>query len=235
MFAAPIKGVRTYGKVSVAFGTVINLMIEPMQKAYTTIMDLWYTAAGTAHVLTIMRVLGKAITTAAAASGQAVIAINRDPGKYASNIGTINTANNLIAAGDYVVYKCTDGTYIMDTVASVSTLNITMTTNVPTSGVSAGAPFWWFGITGDINPQNNAAHPTFNAPANGTTKFGSDMGDGSHGFMNTIKGFDFSGMLDTNVATYLTGQDEPMIVQSNNITATGTIEKATVCYPEFYK
>jgi hypothetical protein len=220
---------RGYGKLTQTAGTVISRLVEPWKKAYTRISDLWYNAGATAHVITAMRPLYKVTTSAAAAAGQAVINISADPGNY-SAIFTINTANNLIAANDYVVYQTADGNYTLDTVSSVSTLAITMTNNVPTAGVLNGADFWWFGITTDTNPGDNQAHPQFDCPASGVTKFGSDPGEAVMGFIGTIQG------LSPVVPNWkINGQNEPMILQSNNATNAGTMEKVAAVYTMDYK
>ena len=147
-------------------GTPVNPKI-PAGTIHVT--DFVYIVPTTAHLITIMRPLNWTTVSAAAVAAQAVLNITADPGNYATNYKyplpngqTVpSTANNLIAANDYVVYQTTAGQWVTDTVASVSGLAITMTTNIPTGGVSAGATFYWFGISTDTDPTYNEAHQQF--------------------------------------------------------------------------
>lgn len=222
---------RFFGRVTQVADTVITRLIPPERGLFTTLADIWYICGGTAHALTVMRPLGKTYTTAAAAAAQAVINVARNPGTY-SHFGTISTADNALAANDYCVYQTADGQYVVDTVASVSSLAITMTGNVPTAGVLAGAPFWFFGLTTDLNPANNTAHPVFTLTASATTKLGSDPGDTLVGALGSIAPPPETRKLTST--TYgrwpLNGREEPLIIHSNNATAAGTIERAIALY-----
>lgn len=151
----------------------------------------------------------------AAAASQAVINISADPGNYSALNASCRTANNLIAANDWVVYQAADGTYIVDTVASVSTLAITMTTNCPTGGVLAGAPFWWFGIETDTNPNNGLVHPRFNALANTQLILGRMDG------LTTIP--DLGGGIQLG-----NGAWQPCVIVADNVTAAGFLENVGV-------
>ncbi len=131
----------------------------------------------TAHTFYIARPKNWTTLTADAAAGQAVVNIAADPGVYTTNYryplpGVTpsaglytypgRVANNVIAASDYAAYQLPDGTWVFDTVASVSTLAITMTTNVPTGGVKSGAPFFIFGVPGtDSDPATGQLDPSF--------------------------------------------------------------------------
>lgn len=217
---------KNYGLISVAFGTAIVRLVEPVKGCFTTITDMWYTSAGTAHTLTVLRPLGKTYVSSAAAAAQKVINIAANPGTY-SSYGTIDVANNNIAANDYCVYQTADGTYTVDTVASVSSLAITMTSDVPTSGVAKYAPFWFFGITTDTNPADGLAHPAFSTTASATTKLGSDPADVLGGIVGSIAP---PPQMRAMTGWPLNGREEPLIVYSNNATATGTLEKVSVVY-----
>lgn len=152
---------------------------------FTHITDLIYTSGATLHQLAIMRPLNWTTVSSAAAINQAVINITADPGVYSTNYkypqpsgfstGTAVVADNAIAANDYCAYQLVDGTWVFDTVASVATLAITMTTNVPNitgGGVAAGAPFFFFGIVSDSNPQTGVAHHQWDSIAStGNEKF----------------------------------------------------------------
>lgn len=123
----------------------------------------------TAQNIAFMSPLNFTTFSANAAAGQAVVTITADPGVYSTNYkyGLPNgqsgpsTADNAIAANDYVIYQVADGTIVADKVSSVSGLSITMTTNLPTGGVLAGGLFWFFGVAADVNPGTGEAHPAF--------------------------------------------------------------------------
>lgn len=218
-----LYGSRSFGKKTEAANTVITLLVPPIQRAYTRLVDLWYTCGVTAHTMTVMRPFGRTTVASAAAASQAVINITADPGSY-SSYGTLNTANNLIAASDYCVYKTADGNYVVDTVSSVSTLAITMATNVPAGTVAAGAFFWFYGVAANTNPATGRAHEAFTLPASTTTYFGSDAGEGLAGFFETIPGL--SGLSSWP----LNGQNEPLIIYIDNATNAGVLEKVTAIH-----
>jgi hypothetical protein len=223
---------KGYGKKTETAGTVITRLIEPMEGCFTTLVDFEYTCGTTAHTLTVMRPLGKTYASAAAAAGQAVINVEHNPGTY-NDFGTVNTANNGIAGNDYVVYQTADGNYVVDTVASVSTLAITMTGNVPTAGVAKGAPFWFFGVIGDTNPADNQAHPQYTLAASSTTHlFGDKPGLAVAGAVGSVA--PGGATLALYSATYgpwpLNGKNEPLVLHSGNATAQGVMERVTAVY-----
>lgn len=122
----------------------------------------------TAHTLTIMRPQNYTWFSAVAAAGQAVFNLHDDPGLAANykwplaNGQTVpSTANDGIAANDYVVYQAAPGQWVMDTVSSVATLAITMNTNLPTGGVVTGGLLFYFGVAADTLPITNAANQQF--------------------------------------------------------------------------
>ena len=123
------------------------------------------------------------LTTVAndAAYGQAVLNIVADPGVYATaanwkrtpfpNGAVPSSPNDPIAANDYVVYQNADGTWTLDTVASVSTLAITMTTNLGNGSAAAGtavkqgAPFYFFGVVTELDPNTGQLNPQYTTTA----------------------------------------------------------------------
>jgi hypothetical protein len=230
VFSLPLYQMRGYGRITQSAGTAIVRLIEPVLNAFTRLTDLWYTAGATAHTLTILRALNKTTVPSVTAGGQTSITLAADPGKFnASGFvgGTINVADIPIAANHYVVYQCADGTFFADTVSSVSGLTLTMTSNVPAAGIAAGAPFWFFGALTSNNPSDGNPHPQFTLPASGVTKFGGDPGEGIAGFVGTLRQ-PSSSLFGANWP--LTGQFEPMLIVSNNITNAGTLEKVTAIY-----
>jgi hypothetical protein len=133
-------------------------------------------------------------------------------------------ADNAIAANDYVVIELPDGTLYTDTVASVSSLNVTMNGTLPTGGASSGAKVWFFGITTDTNPCDGLAHPAYNALASVVTTLGDIKGDEVAGFIGTVAHpSTFSGM---------DGKGQPIIVYSNNATAAGTLDRVVAAHSQ---
>lgn len=141
----PISGTFGYGLVTATAGTVITRTLPAKKRHWTHLLFAKYIAGATAHTLTVMQALGTTTLSAAAAAGQAVVALTADPG--------VGTASGVIAANDYVVIEKPDGTFHTGIVSSVSGLNVTLTANVPTGGFAALAPVWFFGVIGDGHPQ----------------------------------------------------------------------------------
>lgn len=223
-FAMPVLGKKGYGRKTESAGTKIVQLVEPMPDAVPHLLHAAVTVGATAHLLTVLRPLNKTTTSAAAAAAQAVINITANPGNYTG----INTADNNIAAGDYCVYQTADGNWVVDTVSSVSTLAITMTTNVPTSGVSSGAPFFWFGVETDTNPNDNQAHPRYTLAASSLVQFGDQSG--SVGFQSAINGPYLSGsLLHTDM---LNAKGHPLILIIDNGTNASVLEGCTVVYTD---
>lgn len=118
-----------------------------------------------------------------------------------------NPSGNAIAANDLLAVRETDGVTRLYTVSSVSTLAITLTAGL-TAGVASGGKVWSFGITTDTDPRTGLAHPTFAAPASAQTTYQ----DSDSGVLATL------------------GQDEPILFDSNNATAAGTLDYLTYAY-----
>jgi hypothetical protein len=220
-----LGGAQGYGKVTQTADTVITRLIEPKAGCITRIRYLKYTAAGTAHTLTVMRPLGKTSLTAAAAASQAVVNVQINPGNYsaiATALGTptCRTSNNLAAANDFVAYQCADGTWVLDTISSISSLAITLTSNVPTGGLALGTTLWWFGIITDTNPGNAEAHPQFTLTASTAVTFGS-VDDNYAGWLGSLPAYPTLGM---------SGFGEPMVCHSGNATAAGTLNEVSALY-----
>lgn len=194
------------GKTTQTAGTVITLLVPPQANLRTKLAKLAVTVGATAHTLTIMRPLGRTTASSAAAASQAVINLTADPGDYSS----VRTADNAIAANDYLVFKHPDNTYSFDIVSSVSSLAITMTTNFPTLGIASGAPVWFMGITTDTNPNDARAHQAWTLPASGVQTFSA-----AHDRCS------FFESLNVN---------EPMIIHINNATNASVLEYVEAYY-----
>jgi hypothetical protein len=217
-------------------GTIITSLIQPRNKMRTKVTTLKYTAAGTAHTLTILRPLSKVkIVTAVAAGGTSYV-LSRDPGNYSANAtldalkgpnsdgaqfalsgnngGTPIVANNLIASGDFLAIQTAQpGTFFLATVsgspATAANGQCTVTaTAAPTGGVPAGAEVYFFGTTTDTHPVTGEAHPAYTGAASVTTTIDGNGGEVASAF----------------------GVDEPLLIHSDNATAAGTLELATGVY-----
>lgn len=195
-----VIGGNGLGKLTQAFGTLIQRLIPPKSGAITRLTTLVYTAQGTAHVITVLRSIGKTKLSSAASASQAVINLVADPGP------TIPSANP-IAANDYVAMQSDDGVTRLYKVSSVATLAITLTSNV-VYAASAGRPVWFFGITTDTDPNTGEAHPTLRGVASQTTTY-TDVNNDGAGIFATHNTF------------------EPLMINSDNATAAGTLEQST--------
>jgi len=177
-------------------GTAIVVLIPPMTGAITHVGEMVLTAGATAHDLYLLRPLNYTTVASAAASGQAVVNFTADPGIYSTNylypplnlpygqalnpLPTFQTADHGIAANDYVVTETPDGAFWVAKVSSVSTLAVTMTTNVPTGGLVAGARIWYFGTISLNDPATAAAQFRFTTTASAANTvacvgFGADL------------------------------------------------------------
>lgn len=194
------------GKTQTA-GTIIQYLIPPSPtsvKGITRITNLTYTSGSTAHTLTVLRPLGRTTVASAGATGQAVVNLTADPG-VAAGYGGIN---NGISANDFVAIRtASDGITRLYKVSSVSTLAVTMTANL-TVAVAAGDFVWLFGITSDTDGRTGSAHPALKPPASATTVYS----DSNGGVIATIGAF------------------EPMLLNSDNATAAGTIAQISWQY-----
>lgn len=211
-----INGAVAFPSKTANAGTIITQVIPPRKDCYANLAAVVYTAAATAHTLTVMRPFNWTTFTADAAASQAVVNIAADPGTYSSgglkdNPGnyTPSVANNGIAANDFVVYELPDGNFTLDTVSSVSSLAVTLSNNVPTGGVRKGMKLWFFGIITNTNPLTGVAHATWALADSATTTLEPTAG---------------VPLLRT------THKDHPMILHSGNATNAGTLVRASAFY-----
>ena len=101
-----------------------------------------YLCGSTAHTMCLMAAKGTGTRTtasAAAAAAQKVLNVTDAPK---------DPAGNATASGDIIAYQLPDGTWEFNTVASLSTLAITLTTNIAVA-VASGAAVRIFGVVGD--------------------------------------------------------------------------------------
>jgi hypothetical protein len=196
-----VVGGNGFGKLTQTAGTVISRLLPPRSGAYTRLMKLVYTAAGTAHVLTVMRAIGTRVKLSAGASAsQAVISLTANPGP----------STNLLAANDYLCLKHDDGVYRLHKVSSIATLDVTLTANLP-AVASINSPVWMFGVAADTDPTIGEAHNSLRGVASVTSTYVDDSPNGAGLFAshNTF---------------------EPLLVQSDNATAAGTLEQCNYCW-----
>lgn len=117
-------------------------------------------------------------------------------------------SGNALAANDWIAIRtASDGITRLYRVSSISSLVVTLTGNL-TVALAAGDKVWMFGATSDTDPRTGDAHPTFAIPASATTEYSDTVG----GVVASV------------------GKDEPILVQSNNATATGALEQTSYSY-----
>jgi hypothetical protein len=174
--------------------TVINAIAPASPNGYTQVSRYRYSPGSADHVVTGMRPIGKTYIAADAAASQAVIRLLADPGASIS-------PTNLIAAGDYLVIKNNDGTFVAVKVSSVSGLSITLTANL-SKALSAGNEVWFYGVKTDTDPVTGLAHPKWTLAT---------------GDVRTLSG-DSNGLL---IASHEANQ--PILMQSDNVTDAGTL------------
>lgn len=140
MINAYVDGFLAKGYHTEAGGTAIDEEIPGSDGLRLALIGYGYTAAATAHLMSLMYAGGTRTTAAAeAALGQKdlVCAVApKDPG------------GNVVAASDIVAYKVADGSWEFNVVASLSDATITFAVNIA-KVVPAGAAIRVFGVVGD--------------------------------------------------------------------------------------
>lgn len=158
---AHVAGFKPFGYHTEVAGTVIQSNIPGVNGQRIGLSELLYTAAATAHTLSLMYPGSSAgcknSAASAAAAAQKVINVVDNP---------LDPAGNAAAAGDWVAYQDADGVWNFDTVAGVVAKAVTMTSNIVTAGIAAGGLVRFFGVAGDLNCFQLAA------TANATTEYG---------------------------------------------------------------
>ncbi len=209
---------------------------------YSHLTSLIYTTAGTAHTVTVMRPLNftffpnglpKNTTVIPNGTGAGSTGIYSDPGLYTTSYlynlpGAVTApaapSNQAISSTNkFVAYQLADGSWRLDTIAS-GTFNstLTLTTGTPntTNGnIPAGSPLFYFGTTTLLDPRTNLAQSGFLTIASQLKQ------DLLAGFQGSSQG---SG---AGLCTYNAG--DPLLVHSNNATATGIIEFVGGSYCKF--
>lgn len=208
-------GGNVLGRISVGFGTVINAVVPPNRDKRTRIASLNYLPAGTAHTLTFLRPIGKTGFTAATAAAGTVLSIIRNPGPDGTGLAGASPTNNdypqgnsanLLAGSDLVAIREVDGVTRIYTASAVTGLSVTV--GALTAGVDTTSTMWMLGVLADTEPATGLAHPTRLTVASA---------------LNTYSGT-VSGVLATHKV------DEPILIQSDNATATGAFNSVEYAY-----
>lgn len=186
-------------KTAVA-GTAIRMLVPPKPNFIARLVQFVYAALGTAHVLTVLRSLGRTTARAAAAAGQAVVTVAAEMGP----------SGNLLAANDLVAAREVDGItrlYVVSAVPSSYPGDVTMTGSF-TAGLAAGADLWNFGITSDTDPKTGLAHQTADLTLSATTT----LNDSTIGIARSH------------------APDEPLLLSVDNATTAGALILGSFAY-----
>lgn len=192
------------GKRTETAGTVINTLVPGTPGAYTYLTFARYTAQGTAHTLTMLRGQTHAECATAAAAAATAITVDRD---------MQDGAGNALAANDYVAIKLDNGDWhlgLVDTSGwtdANNTITLTSGTAIPTGrSVAVGAPVVSFGVAGDAN---HAAY-TLTGTASATSNY--------------------PAVANAGPLAKSPQRNSPILLQSNNATAAGTIEGVSATF-----
>jgi hypothetical protein len=216
----PARATWSFGSRTATAGTAFNYVIPPRgspnssHRLRTVVTTFIYVSGSAQHTLTLLRPFGTTTVNAAAASGQKHVNLVTDPG--AAPKGPDGTLSLLAPAGiagnDWLIFETPGGEYYWDTVNSVSitsvgnpavtTTTITMTNNLPTNGLAAGANCWLMksvaSAAGDV--YTGLPYETWLPTVSVTTTF------------DDIENGIFSGY-----APY-----QPLMIVSNNLTTAGS-------------
>lgn len=237
----PSFGTFNFGKKTANAGTFIYRPVWPY-RGQTSVLNgkprigrgkihittFKYTIGTTGHVITIHRPLNYTWFSASAAASQAVVNLYDNPGTFSTNYkypyppgATLRTADLTVSSGDVVAYQCADGTWVQDTVSSISTLALTLSNNVPTGGVVAGGVLYYYGPP----PTTTGAGTT--DPATAEVQPQIDLAAASSG---TI----LYEMLEGNSNIWSAFNDgDPIILSSSNGTTAGTFEEVSGYYSKW--
>lgn len=137
-----VTGFRTYGYHTETAATVIDESVPGVDGQTLALLNLEYLAAATAHDISVMYASGagtRTTSSATAAASQKVLNVTDAPK---------DPAGNATASGDIIAYQLPSGAWEFNTVASLATKAITLTTNIAVA-VAALAKVRIFGIVAD--------------------------------------------------------------------------------------
>ena len=130
------ENIFSRGKHTEAFGTAIVEVVPQYLRKVPRIDGFCYTAAGTAHVATVMRPVGETVTSDASSAGLTTLTLESiQPGKTTAGV------DEELAAADWVAWRDEDGCYHAGSIASISGQVITLDVALA-SDVKAGAKVW---------------------------------------------------------------------------------------------
>ncbi len=213
MLLRNFMGGNSLGKATAASDTVINRLVPPRRGAKTFIQQIVQTTGSTAHVLTALRCMGRSQLVANAAASQSTIVLKGDPGAGSNLFG--NSKGTALASGHYVAIRNPDETIQLTTVNGAPTLGsngilTVVLTDTLTYALAPGADFWQLGIATSVDPRTGIAFAQFNVQV-------------SKNLYAINQSPNESPLVDS-------GEDEPILIQSNNPTNAGTIESVTFIY-----
>jgi hypothetical protein len=201
-----------YGRQTQTAGTVIRQLVRPFRGARTALTGFRYTCGSTAHLLTVRMPIGSTTLSAAAAASQAVITLTGQP-----------TLARVIAVSDIVVVERVEtasgqnlGTwevYLLHAstapvVNADNTITVTLAASVNGAHL-AGQKVWLMSLNADTVPGYNNANPQYTLTASVATEEPANAIAASGGIAGSW------------------GAYEPLVVESNNITAAGVLEYLT--------
>lgn len=197
------RGGDGYGKKTETAGTRIQKLLGGYggSSLFTHVLNMRYTAQGTAHTLTLMRGASRGrVASDLAAAGTALV----------SDVALTDGAGNAPANLDFVAVRLDNGDWHLSRISawSAATLTLTLETAIPTGRTAKkGARIVMYGVAGDAMH----ADRQFTGTASATTNF------------PVLAGQELS-------LCRATAPGEPILFDSDNATAAGTLEYAQVGY-----
>ncbi len=191
----------SYGKVTQTAGTRIQALLGGVGGHYTHVSQFRYTSQGTAHVITLM--IGASRGKAAAALAAAGTALVCDT-------ALTDGAGNLPANLDNVAVRLNNSKWHLSTISAwnAGTKTLTLNTAIPTGlSVLKGAPIVLYGVAGDAIHAAKQFAPTVSTTENFPNQAGIDISLCRAG-----------------------APGEPILFDSDNGTAAGTLVSASVLY-----
>lgn len=183
------------GKLTQTAGTAIAFVTSARKDCWTQWDYMSYTNLATAHTVTCMRGVGPRLKlTEAVTASDTTWKVDSAP---------VDGGGNAVASGDYIAIELDDGSWLLDTVASLSSLTITVNTGTgATQTAGVGNRVVVFGVIGDTVHDNS----DFAVAASATTTFAA----------NTLGG-----------ALHRSRFGEPLCFYDGNATNAGTINYAS--------
>lgn len=192
------------GKKTETAATRIRVLVPGDPHGFTYLSFLRYTVSTTAHTLTMMR--GQTHSKAAAAAAAAAVEIVVED-------AMLDAAGNALAASDLVAIELDDGSWhlgIVDTsgwTAGTKTITLTSGTAIPAGrSVLAGAAVISYGVAGD------SGHANY------------QLATGTSATVN------YPAVANAGPLAKSPQRNSPIIIDSDNATAAGTIEAVSAVY-----